>query len=164
MELVWCVFFRQQRDQAAHSHASSRQAEDQLVERQAELSQQAARLAHESQQRRHLEALLDEGLQVQNQILLGLQVLHHPRPGLLRCGTCADMLSRTKLQAMSYRLPCCDQIGLHFNQKALHAGTIPVPVHTRHDRMCMLSRQPESCSVYMHVTSIMYGFHVGRSW
>ena len=66
---------RQQRDQAAHSHASSRQAEDELVERQAELIQQAARLTHEAEQRRHLEALLDEGLQVQTQILLGLQVM-----------------------------------------------------------------------------------------
>ena len=69
-----CAICRQQRDQAAASHASSKQAEDELVERQAELSQQAARLAHESQQRHHLETLLDEGLQVQTQILLGLQV------------------------------------------------------------------------------------------
>lgn len=44
------------------------------MERQAELTQLAARLTHETEQRRHLEALLDEGLQVQHQILLGLQV------------------------------------------------------------------------------------------
>ena len=49
---------------------------DELVESQAELSQQAGRLSKEGERRRHLEALLDEGLQVQNQILLGLQVHH----------------------------------------------------------------------------------------
>lgn len=46
------------------------------MESQAELSQQAGRLSKEGERRRHLEALLDEGLQVQNQILLGLQVHH----------------------------------------------------------------------------------------
>ena len=69
-------WFRLQRDQAAHFHASNKQVADELVESQAELSQQAGRLAKEGERRRHLEALLDEGLQVQNQILLGLQVHH----------------------------------------------------------------------------------------
>ena len=67
-----------QRDQAAHFHASNKQVADELVESQAQLSQQAGRLSKEGERRRHLEALLDEGLQVQNQILLGLQV-HHTR-------------------------------------------------------------------------------------
>lgn len=67
---------RLQRDQAAQSHASNRQVGDELVETQAQMRQQAARLAKEGERRRHLEALLDEGLQVQNQILLGLQVTY----------------------------------------------------------------------------------------
>ncbi|KAL0031206.1 hypothetical protein WJX77_009499 [Trebouxia sp. C0004] len=66
---------RLQRDQAAHFHASNKQVGDELVESQAQLSQQAGRLSKEGERRRHLEALLDEGLQVQNQILLGLQEL-----------------------------------------------------------------------------------------
>ncbi len=69
-------WFRLQRDQAAHFHASNKQVGDELVESQAQLSQQAGRLSKEGERRRHLEALLDEGLQVQNQILLGLQVHH----------------------------------------------------------------------------------------
>lgn len=68
---------RMQRDQAAHFHASNKQVGDELVESQAELSQQASRTAREGERRRHLEALLEEGLQVQHQILLGLQVCHH---------------------------------------------------------------------------------------
>ena len=54
------------------------------MERQAELIQQAARLTHEAEQRRHLEALLDEGLQVQTQILLGLQVICKAIPRFCR--------------------------------------------------------------------------------
>ena len=70
-----------QRDQAAHFHASNKQVGDELVESQAELSQQASRTAREGERRRHLEALLEEGLQVQQQILLGLQVCcHHLTP------------------------------------------------------------------------------------
>lgn len=65
---------RLQRDQAAHAHSSARQLGEEVLEGQAQLSQQAARLAKETDRRRHLEALLDEGLQVQSQILLGLQV------------------------------------------------------------------------------------------
>ncbi|KAL3159508.1 hypothetical protein ABBQ38_009926 [Trebouxia sp. C0009 RCD-2024] len=64
---------RLQRDQAAHAHSSSRQIGSELVEAQAQLSEQAGRLSKETERRRHLEALLDEGLQVQSQILLGLQ-------------------------------------------------------------------------------------------
>ena len=44
------------------------------MEAQARLSQHTGRLTKETDRRRHLEALLDEGLQVQSQILLGLQV------------------------------------------------------------------------------------------
>ena len=65
---------RLQRDQAAHAHASSRQVGEELVQAQAQLSEQGARLGREGERRRHLETLLDEGLQVQTQILLGLQV------------------------------------------------------------------------------------------
>ena len=72
------VVGRLQRDQAAHSHVSSRQAVEEVVEREAQMRLQAARLAKEAERRRHLEALLDQGLQVQNQILLGLQVGQHP--------------------------------------------------------------------------------------
>ena len=73
---------RLQRDQAAHAHSSNRQLGDELVEAQAQLSQQAGRLAKETDRRRHLEALLDEGLQVQSQILLGLQVGQLSSPNL----------------------------------------------------------------------------------
>ena len=65
---------RLQRDQAAHAHTTNRQTGDELVEAQAHMTHQAARLSKESERRRHLEALLEEGLQVQNQILVGLQV------------------------------------------------------------------------------------------
>ena len=68
------VLCRLQRDQAAHAHASSKQVGDELVAAQAEATEQAARLGREADRRRHAESLLEEGLQVQNQILLGLQV------------------------------------------------------------------------------------------
>ena len=134
------------------------------MERQAELTQQAARLAHESQQRRHLEALLDEGLQVQNQILLGLQVLRHSLQHLLRCATCTDMPSCTDLQAMSYRLPCCDQTDCGLIEMFRTWEQCHFRICICHDSMCMLSRQPDTCPVCMHVTSIMCGLHVDRSW
>lgn len=53
---------------------------DELVEAQAQLSEHAGRLSKETERRRHLEALLDEGLQVQSQILLGLQVPYQNTP------------------------------------------------------------------------------------
>ena len=69
-----CSYGMLQRDQAAHAHSSNRQTGDELVSAQAQLAEQQARLTREADRRRNAEALLQEGLQVQNQILLGLQV------------------------------------------------------------------------------------------
>ena len=147
-----CAHGRLQRDQAAHAHASNRQSGDELVSAQAQLAEQQARLTREADRRRNAEALLQEGLQVQNQILLGLQVL----PTLsalpivcvlvysLKCLfvyllVCVLVFRPGKPTGAIMLRPCCRRVFKVQNQilLGLQVGTIlACPSHV--DLVCML--------------------------